>query len=70
MKVSIPYLLMRNGSGKDGNDAVNCVMIVGPSTGNKRQKIDKKNFTWMEVADAFLTDIMLEQINLGRKDEN
>ena len=63
-------MLFRNGSGKDGNNAVNCVMIVGPSTGNKRQKRDKKNITWTEVADAYLTDIMLEQISLGRKDEN
>lgn len=63
-------MLFRNGSGKDGNDAVTCVMIVGPSMGNKSKKRDKKNITWTEVADAFLTDIMLEQINLGRKDEN
>lgn len=55
---------------KDDNNAVNCEMIVGPSTINKRQKRDKKKTIWTEVVDAYLTDIMLEQINLERKNEN
>lgn len=56
--------------GRDDNNAVNCKVIVGQSTRNKRQKREKKNTTWTEVTDVYLADIMLEQINLGRKDKN
>ncbi|RWR94158.1 putative nuclease HARBI1 [Cinnamomum micranthum f. kanehirae] len=41
---------------------------VGQSSGVKRGKRDKKNVTGTEIADEFLTNVLIEQITLGRKD--
>ncbi|RWR73024.1 Myb/SANT-like domain-containing protein [Cinnamomum micranthum f. kanehirae] len=46
---------------------VQCIN-VGQSSEAKRGKRDKKNVTWTEIADEFLTNVLIEQITLGRKD--
>ena len=47
---------------------VECIN-VSTSSGKKRGRREKKNTTWTESADEYLADILIEQINLGRKDE-
>lgn len=49
------------------DEEVQCIN-VGQSSGVKRGKRDKKNVTWTEIADEFLTNVLIEQITLGRKD--
>ncbi|RWR73107.1 L10-interacting MYB domain-containing-like protein isoform X2 [Cinnamomum micranthum f. kanehirae] len=46
---------------------VECIN-VGKSSGKKYGRREKKNTTWMESADEYLVDILIEQINLGRND--
>ncbi|RWR84129.1 Myb/SANT-like domain-containing protein [Cinnamomum micranthum f. kanehirae] len=45
---------------------VECIN-VGTSSGKKRGRREKKNTTWSEAGDEYLADILIEQINLGRK---
>ena len=54
-------------NGKDDNNAVSFGIIGGPSIGNKCQKRDKKKITWAEVADAYLTDIILEKYKFWKE---
>ncbi|RWR88615.1 L10-interacting MYB domain-containing-like protein [Cinnamomum micranthum f. kanehirae] len=49
------------------DEEVQCIN-VGQSSGAKRGKRDKKNVTWTEIADEFLTNVLIEQITLGQKD--
>ncbi|RWR94152.1 L10-interacting MYB domain-containing-like protein isoform X1 [Cinnamomum micranthum f. kanehirae] len=46
---------------------VECIN-VGTSSGKKRGRREKKNTTWSEAGYEYLADILIEQINLGRKD--
>ena len=46
----------------------NFLTNVGQSFRAKHSKRDKKNVTWTETADEFLTNVLIEQITLGRKD--
>ena len=49
------------------DEDVQCIN-VGQSSGAKRGKRDKKNVTWTEIADEFLTNVLIEQITFRRKD--
>ena len=49
------------------DEEVQCIN-VGQSSGAKRGKRDTKNVTWTEIADEFLTNVLIELITLGRKD--